>query len=103
MQSTQRLEDNWALRFAILEADRLGRPLLVLQLLEPDGGYTSDRFHRFVLEGAREVAAGAEARGLCFRFALRRRVDDDDRLIQRLAARACMVITDAMPTDGVDE
>jgi hypothetical protein len=35
MQTTQRFEDNWALRLATLEADRIGRLLLIHHGLDP--------------------------------------------------------------------
>jgi deoxyribodipyrimidine photo-lyase len=103
MQTTQRFEDNWALRFATLEADRVGKPLLILQGLDPTPAHASDRFHTFVLEGARELAARAQDLGLTYRFALRRRRDDDRRVLDRLTRRAALVVTDLFPTDGVAE
>ena len=103
MQSTQRFEDNWGLRLATIEADRIGKPLLVHQGLDPSYTYASDRFHTFVMEGARELARRAESRGLTYRFALRRRRDDDRRVLDRLAARAALVVTDLFPTAGVAE
>ena len=103
MQSTQRFEDNWALRFAVLEADRVGKPLLIHQGLDPTTPYASDRFHTFALEGACELARRASALGLTYRFALRRRRDDDRRVVDRLARRAAIVVTDLFPTAGVAE
>jgi deoxyribodipyrimidine photo-lyase len=101
MQSTQRLDDNWALRLATLEADRIGKPLLIHHGLDPHYTYASARFHAFVMQGARDLAEQAAALGLTYRFALRRRREDDSRLVDRLAARACVVITDLFPTAGV--
>jgi deoxyribodipyrimidine photo-lyase len=103
MQSTQRLEDNWGLRLATLEADRVGKPLLVHQGLDPTSAYASARFHTFVMQGARELARRAGALGLTYRFAVRRRRDDDRRVLDRLAARAALVVTDLFPTAGVAE
>jgi deoxyribodipyrimidine photo-lyase len=103
MQTTQRLEDNWALRMATIEADRVGKPLLVHQGLDPSYPYASARFHTFVMQGAREIARRAESLGLTYRFALRRRRDDDRRVLDRLAARAALVVTDLFPTAGVAE
>jgi deoxyribodipyrimidine photo-lyase len=103
MQTTQRLEDNWALRMATLEADRVGKPLLVHHGLDPSYEYASARFHTFVMQGARELAARAEAQGIIYRFALRRRRDDDRRTLDRLATRAALVVTDQFPTAGVRE
>ncbi|MEP7064510.1 MAG: deoxyribodipyrimidine photo-lyase [Gemmatimonadota bacterium] len=101
MASTQRFEENWALRFAIIEADRLGLPLLIHHGLDPSYPYASDRVHTFVLQGARELSARARELGLTYRFALRRTRDDDRRVVDRIAARAALVVTDLYPTAGV--
>ena len=103
MQSTQRFEENWALRFAVREADARGLPLLVYQGLDPTYEFASDRVHTFILEGARELAARAERLGLSYLFSLRERRRDDRRVVDRLAARAACVITDDYPTAGVRE
>ncbi len=103
MQSTQRFEENWALRFATIEADRLNRPLLIHQGLDPTYPHANDRIHSFILQNAKELAARARALGLHYQFSLRRRRDDDRRVVDRLAARASLVITDAFPTCGVAE
>ena len=101
MQTTQRFEDNWALRLATVEADRVGKPLLIHQGLDPTYQYASARFHTFVMQGARELAARADELGLTYRFALRYARDDDRRVLDRLAERAALVITDLFPTAGV--
>ena len=103
MQTTQRFEDNWALRLATLEADRIGKPLLIHHGLDPHYSYASARFHTFVMQGARELAQRASSLRLTYRFALRRRVGDDKRVLDRLASRACVVVTDLFPTAGVAE
>jgi deoxyribodipyrimidine photo-lyase len=123
MQSTQRLDDNWALRFATLEADRLNRPLVIYHELTSDDAYACDRFHTFALEGAREIAREAEERGFAYRFVLHREARRAPRHkrsalgasaaratqsgvsadLTRLASRSCLVVTDALPTGGVRE
>jgi deoxyribodipyrimidine photo-lyase len=101
MASTQRFEENWALRFATLEADRLGLPLLIHHGLDPSYPYASERVHTFVLQGARELAIRARTLGLTYRFALRRTRNDDRRVVDRIASRAALVVTDLFPTAGV--
>jgi deoxyribodipyrimidine photo-lyase len=103
MQSTHRFEDNWALRFAVREADRLNRPLLIHQGLDPTYEHANDRIHTFILQNARELAKRAAALGLTYQFVLRRRRDDDRRVVDRLSARACLVVTDRYPTAGIAE
>lgn len=103
MQSTHRLEENWALRFATREADRLGIPVIVHQGLDPTYEHANDRIHSFIVHNARELAAHAEALGHRYQFVLRRRRADDRRVVDRLAARAALVVTDDFPTAGIAE
>jgi len=103
MQSTHRVEENWALRFAVLEADRLNKPLVIHQGLDPTYEHANDRIHHFVLHNAREMARCAHDRGYHYHFVLRRRRDDDRRVVDRLAARAALVVTDRFPTCGIAE
>jgi deoxyribodipyrimidine photo-lyase len=102
MQATHRLDENWALRLATLEADRLGKPLLIYQGLDPTYEHASDRIHSFILHNARELSARADELGLTYRFHLRRRRDDDRRVVDRLVRRAAVIVTDAMPTAGIN-
>ena len=101
MQSTHRFEDNWALRFAVLEADRLNVPLLVHQGLDPTYEHASDRIHSFIIQNARELARRAPTFGLEYQFVLRRTRSDDRRVVDRLASRATIVVTDDFPTCGI--
>jgi len=102
MQSTHRLEENWALRYATLEADRLGKPLVIYQGLDPHYEHASDRIHAMIIGNAVELAAHAEALGHTYLFHLRRRIADDARVVDRLASRAAIVVTDQFPTAGID-
>ena len=101
MQSTLRLDDNWALRLAILEADRVNKPLIILHSVDSAQPHASARFHTFQLEAARDLAATAEGRGLMYRLALDLGRDDHLEVIARVAAEAALVVTDQYPTDGV--
>jgi deoxyribodipyrimidine photo-lyase len=103
MQSTHRFEDNWALRCAVREADRLGLPVIIHQGLDPTYEHANDRIHSFILHNARELAQRAAKLGLRYQFVLRRRRGDDRRVVDRLAARAALVVTDDFPTAGIAE
>ncbi len=102
MQSTHRLEENWALRQATLEADRLGKPMLIYQGLNPHYEHANDRTHTMILGNAVELHRRAALLGLTYVFHLRRTVSDDNRVLDRLAARAVLIVTDAFPTAGID-
>jgi photolyase PhrII len=56
--------------------------------------------HTFALQGARDVARDAESAGYTFRFLLRRKRGERPYTIERLARRACLIVTDAYPTGG---
>lgn len=103
MQSTHRFEDNWALRYAVLQADALGKPLIIHQGLDPTYLHASDRIHTVILENAQALHRRAAKLGLRYQFVLRRRRDDDRRVVDRLAARAAIVVTDLFPTAGIAE
>ena len=102
MQSTHRLVENWALRQATLEADRLGKPLVIYQGLNPHYEHANDRIHAMILGNAVELKRQADELGLTYLFGLRHRIADDNRVVDRLAKRAALVVTDAFPTAGID-
>src|SRR5690606_26015049 len=66
IQVTQRAVDNFALEYAIEQANALGVPVLVYFSLRPDYPWASDRFHTFMLEGVVDMAAGFAERGIQF-------------------------------------
>ena len=102
MQSTQRLDENWALRYATLEANRLGKPLVIYQGLNPHYEHANDRIHAMIVGNAVELDARARVLGYTYLFNLRHTIADDNRVIDTLAERAVMVVTDAYPTAGID-
>ncbi|MEI8255998.1 MAG: deoxyribodipyrimidine photo-lyase [Deltaproteobacteria bacterium] len=98
----RRASDNLALDHAVRRADELGVPLLVYEALDVRYPHASDRIHRFVLEGACEMRAPLEARGIGYAFFLPRTAAEarDSKALERLAARACCVVTDWYPDVG---
>lgn len=103
MQSTHRFEENWALRQATLEADRLGKPLVIYQGLNPHYELANDRTHTMILGNAVALDRRARALGYTYLFHLRHTVAGDNRVVDRLAARAALVVTDTFPTAGIDD
>ena len=98
MQVFRRAGDNAALAFAVERANELGVPCLVYEALRPDCPHASDRLHRFVLEGARDTAAGLAERGIAHAFFLPRTPDEARGVMAKLAARARLVVSDDFPS-----
>jgi deoxyribodipyrimidine photo-lyase len=102
-QMYRRPDDNAALAYAITRANELGLPCVVYEALRPDYPHASDRFHTFVLQGARDMAAGLASRGVLHAFFLPRTAEEARGVLGKLAARAALVVTDEFPTFIVPE
>ena len=96
IRSAMRAASNPALEAACAVANGLGLPLLVYQGLDDRHPYASDRLWTFVLEGAQDLAADLETRGIGYAFHLRRPGHQQPALRQ-LASRAAVVFCDAAP------
>ncbi len=96
MHHAVRDHENAALDAACAYAAAFGKPLLVYQGLGGGHRYDSDRHHRFIIDGAREVAAALAARGLRHVFHLPR----DPRArspLHALVSRACLLVCEDFP------
>jgi deoxyribodipyrimidine photo-lyase len=97
IQVNQRARMNDALDFAVEQADALGLPVLAYQGLRPDYPGANDRIHTFILEGAVDLAADLEAKGIRHLFHLERRRAAAAGLLASLARDAALVVTDHFP------
>lgn len=97
-QMNRRVESNHALARAIELANGLNLPVLYYEGLTCAYDYASDRMHAFILEGVPETARRLEKRGIGYCFHLRRRKDDPNGALYRLAGQAACVVTDDYPT-----
>jgi predicted NAD/FAD-dependent oxidoreductase/deoxyribodipyrimidine photolyase len=96
MRVAMRLHENPALELAVQLARAQGLPLLIYQGLSERYPFASDRHHRFVLEGACDVAAEARVLELRYVFDLQR-PGARGPYLRRLAERAACVVADRMP------
>jgi deoxyribodipyrimidine photo-lyase len=97
MTAARRPGWNFALQRAAEHARSLGRPLVVFEALRCDYRWASDRLHRFVLQGmAANAAAFTRRRVLYYPFVERDR-GAGRGLLEALARRACVVVTDEFP------
>ncbi len=97
-QAFRRPTDNLALAYAIGQANQLGLPCVVYEAIRPDYPHASDRFHTFVLEGARDMARALERRGLHYAFFLPKTPAEARGMVARLSERAALVVSDDNPT-----
>lgn len=103
MASAFRAEENPALERALLAAHKLGLPLVVYHGLSFEYDHASDRIHRFILEGEAELRRGLEARGVTYLFHLdspSARIQTP-KLLDKLVAKAAVVVTEEFPTFSV--
>ena len=96
MRTAVRAHENPALDAALLAADQLGLPVFVYHALSERYPYASDRHHRFILEGARDVAGQLAERGIGTAFHLERPGHRGPHL-RTLAERAALVVTEDLP------
>src|SRR5690349_6682330 len=90
MQNSQRAEFNPALEAAIVEANRLGLPVLVGFGLTQDYPEANARHYAFMLEGLAETEAALRRRGIAFVA----RCGSPDEVILGLAPRAALIVCD---------
>jgi deoxyribodipyrimidine photo-lyase len=95
--------DNAALAYAIDRANELNLPCVVYEALRPDYLYASDRFHTFVIEGARETARVLANRGIAHAFFLPKTPEEARGVVKKIAARAAMIVSDDYPTFVIAE
>lgn len=97
MTAFRRTRHNFALQRAAQWASKLGRPLAVLEALRCDYPWASDRLHRFVLDGMAANAGALAGTGAGYLAFVESRQGEGKGLLEALASRACVVVTDDYP------
>lgn len=97
MIAYRRLHWNFALDRAVDWASRLKKPLVILEALRCDYPWASDRSHRFVFDGmAEKISALASSPVLYYPY-VEAAHGAGKSLLEALAKRACVVVTDDYP------
>ena len=97
MITARRTRWNFALQRAVEHCRELGKPLVILEAVEADYPWASDRLHRFLLDGmAANAAACARSRAVYYPYVepVRQR---GRGLLRHLSRRATVVVTDDYP------
>jgi deoxyribodipyrimidine photo-lyase len=97
MIAARRAAWNFALDRAIDHAEALRKPLVVLEALEVDYPWASDRLHCFVIEGMRDNAQAFAGTPVTYFPYVEPRPGAGRGLLQALARSACVVVTDEFP------
>jgi deoxyribodipyrimidine photo-lyase len=97
MIAYRRTSWNFALDRSIEWAEKLGKPLVILEALRAGYKWASDRMHRFVLDGMADNARGIENTGALYYPYLEPVPGDGDGLLVAMARNACVVVTDEFP------
>jgi deoxyribodipyrimidine photo-lyase len=96
-QVNRRATWNHGLAHAVELANRAGLPVLFYEGLTFDYPYASERFDRFILEGAPDTERELERLGIGYVFYHRRKRSDPNDVLYRLAKDAAAVVTDDYP------
>ena len=103
MAAFRRTGWNFALQRAADRARELGKPLVVLEPLLCGHRWDNDRRHSFILQGMAENARAFAKSPAAYCPLVETSGGEVARAAARLAARACLVVTDDYPTAGVPE
>lgn len=97
MIAARRTRSSFGLERAIGWARKLDKPLVVLEALRAGYPWASDRFHAFVIDGMRDQAAAFAAAGVRYVPYVEPAPGAGKGLLEALAQRACVVVTDEFP------
>ena len=97
MVANRRLSWNFALDRAVEQARAFRRPLLILEALRLEYPWASDRHHAFALAGMREHAEALQGSGVTYHPYVEPEAGAGKGLVEALAARAAVVVTDDFP------
>lgn len=98
MIAARRPRFNFGLQRATVVAEKLGKPLVVLEALRVGYRWASDRLHGFVMQGMADNARQLADRPVLHLPYLERGRGEGRGLLAALAERACLVVTDDYPT-----
>lgn len=97
MTAARRTVWNFGLQRAVERARQMHRPLLVLEALRLDYPWASRRHHRFALDGMAANRRALEGTGVGYHPYVESRVGEGKGLLEALARKACLVVTDESP------
>lgn len=97
MTANRRLQHNFSLQRTVEWAGELKKPVLIFEALRVGYEWASVRFHRFVLQGMADNKAAAAKAGVSYLPYVEPSHGAGSGLLQELASKACVVVTDDFP------
>jgi deoxyribodipyrimidine photo-lyase len=98
MTASRRLSSNFALQHAVEHARAWKKPLVILEALRCDYRWASDRLHGFVIQGMSDHSRALEGSTVRYFPYVEPTRGAGQGLLARLAADACLVVTDDFPS-----
>ena len=98
MINFRRTSYNFALQRAVEWANKLSKPLLIFEPLILDYPMSSVRFHKFTLEGMKDVDENIENTNAYYYPFVEEESNQSNELLTKLAEKAAVVVTDDYPT-----
>lgn len=97
MQINRRFHYNFALEYATAWANKLGKPLLILEAFSCDYPWATDRTHTFVMEGMKEHLDYARKQNLNYISFVEKEPGQYKKLLMRISSKASLLVTDEYP------
>ena len=97
MQINRRLHYNFALEYAVSWANKLNKPLLILEAFSCDYPWATERSHSFMMQGMKDHLEYAEEHHLNYVSFVEEEPGQYEKLLNNLADNASILITDEFP------
>lgn len=97
MQINRRFHYNFALEYAVGYANKLNKPLLILEAFSCDYPWATDRSHTFMMQGMKEHLDNAKKQNLNYISFVEEKPGQYEKLLFELSSRASVLITDEYP------
>jgi len=97
MTAFRRAQSNFALQRAIEWTHRLKRPLLVLEAIRANYRWSSERFHRFLIDGMIDNFTDFSRSNAMYYPYIETRPGQASGLIETLSKQACLIVSDDFP------
>ena len=97
MQINRRFHYNFALEYAVGWANKLDKPLLILEAFSCDYPWATDRTHTFMMQGMKEHLDTIDRRSFNYLPFVEKESGQYEQLLMSLSTRASLLVTDEYP------